>query len=251
MEIKTTVGSENNSTDKSFDDHLAQLNLQGEKGAWRNNRIKLDYVLNKTRRFLKPSLSACDIGLGEGYTLEKFYKSGLKTTGIDISKFMIEFLGKKFEKNNQDIELIAADISKIEIDENRFDIVTCFDVLEHIPDENLKAAMINIKKSLVNGGLLIGTLPYKENRDVNCVVCPECGHAFHRYGHFQYFQSMEEIENMLQPGFTMIQSGEVPYTWFKSSFLNFIGTKAMNFIKRMSKTRYSTIVYFVARLDKY
>jgi 2-polyprenyl-3-methyl-5-hydroxy-6-metoxy-1,4-benzoquinol methylase len=251
MKISTKANTENMTSERSFDDNLAWLNLQGEMGVWRNNRIKLDYVLKKTRRFLKPSLSACDIGLGEGYTLEQFYKLGMKTTGIDISKYMIDYLEKKYEKSDLDIELITGDISQIEVRENRFDIVTCFDILEHIPDENLKLAMINIKRSLVNGGLLIGTLPYKENKDVNSVVCPECGHGFHRYGHFQYFQNMEEIENMLQPGFTMIDSGEVPYTWFKSSMLNYAGTKVMNFIKRMSGTKYSTIAYFVARLNKY
>jgi SAM-dependent methyltransferase len=236
---------------QEFDDYLAWLNLQGEMGVWKTNRRKLDFVFKRIRRYLKPSLRSCDIGLGEGYTLEKMYEFGLKPAGIDIARFSIEYLEKEFTRRNMDIRLIHGDISGVELDENQFDIVTCFDVLEHLPGDNLRKGLDRIRKSLVNGGLLIGTLPYKENLDESRALCPECGHRFHRYGHFHSFQSMEDIAALLQPGFEIIQSGKLPYFWFESPVMNRFGTRIFKFLKSMTHEESRTAVYFVAGLSKY
>jgi SAM-dependent methyltransferase len=235
---------------QEFDDYLAWLNFQGERGVWKSNRRKLNYVFKKVRGYFRPSLRSCDIGLGEGYTLEKMYEFGLKPTGIDIAQYSIGYLKKRFSEKEMDIRLIHGDISKVELEENQFDIVTCFDVLEHVPGDNLRQGLDGIRKSLVNGGLLIGTLPYKENLDESRVICPECGHRFHRYGHFHSFQDMNDIARMLQPGFEILESGEVPYSWFESPLLNLLGTKVFKFLKNMARSKYRTTIYFIARLAK-
>lgn len=236
---------------QEFDDYLAWLNLRGEMGVWKTNRRKLDFVFKRVRNYLKPKLRSCDIGLGEGYTLEKMYEFGLKPTGIDIAKYAVDYLGKRFAERQMDIRLLHGDISGIELDQNQFDIVTCFDVLEHIPGDNLGKGLNRIRKSLANGGLLIGTLPFKENLDESRVFCPECGHRFHRYGHFHSFQSMEDIATLLQPDFEIIHSGKLPYFWFKSPVMNKIGTRIFTLLKKITHGESRTAVYFVARLSKY
>lgn len=235
---------------QTLDNYLAKLNFEGDMDVWENNRIKLDYVFKKINSYLKPGMSTCDIGIGEGYTLMKMYSKGMNVTGIDIAKFSIEYLKEQFIQKDFDINLIYGDIAKIDIDKNQFDIVTCFDVLEHTSPDGLKPSIESIKKCLKNNGLLIGTLPLREDLDESKVACPKCAHEFHRYGHFHSFESISAIADRLGSDFQLIKFGEVPYTWFKSNLLNKAATFTLQFIKKIANRKFGTTVYFVARLHK-
>jgi 2-polyprenyl-3-methyl-5-hydroxy-6-metoxy-1,4-benzoquinol methylase len=234
----------------SLDDYLAQMDLQGQRGIWKGNRVKLDFVFKRIANFLKPSLHACDIGLGEGYALDKLYETGLRVTGIDISRYAVQYIEEKFSKEGKRINLLAGDISNIDLEEDQFDLVTCFDVLEHVKPDGLAKAIENIKHALKNGGYLIGTLPYREVLDESKVVCPNCNHKFHRYGHHHSFQSIRDIENMLGTEFQLVKYGDVPYCWFKSEILNQLGTALLLALKGSRGKQSGTTIYFIARLKK-
>lgn len=239
-----------NKVQGSLDDYLAWLNLQGQRGVWKSNRVKLDFIFRRIGNYLMPKLDACDIGLGEGYTLNKLYESGMRANGIDISSFAVEYLDEKFSKEGKDIRLMAGDISKINLEANQFDLVTCFDVLEHVLPGELEAAIENIKHALRNGGHLIGSLPYREVLDESRVICPNCKHKFHRYGHHHSFQSIQDIEKMLGPEFDLVKYGDVPYCWFNSEIKNQLGTAFLLALKGLTGKQSRTTIYFVARLKK-
>jgi len=232
----------------SFDDYLAWLNLQGDMGVWRGNRMKMDYVFRKIRSLLKPGMRACDIGLGEGYSLKKMLELGLETSGIDISGYAVEYLQKRFNDEKKNVYLHVGDVSDMEVESDRYDLVTCFDVLEHIPD--LNAAVENIEKMLSDNGLLVATIPFQENMDESRVICPSCRHKFHRYGHHHSFQSLNEIRAFLPQVFKIEEMGIVPYCWFGSPFLNAVGTWIFRFIKNRAQSNARSILYFVARKNK-
>lgn len=66
-----------------------------------------------------------DIGCALGFLVQGFNDIGIETYGIDISKWAI-----KHAKPNCQV----VDITKgIPFEDNYFDLVTCFDILEHIP----------------------------------------------------------------------------------------------------------------------
>ena len=123
-------------SEETIYDYHNRLNFEGKRTTYVYNRRKLDYVLRKVRKYLKPSSAACDIGIGEGYVLTRLYDKGLKVTGIEISKYSVEYLENDYKKKGLKIKLINGDITNIELDENQFDVVTCFDVLEHITKTN-------------------------------------------------------------------------------------------------------------------
>lgn len=235
---------------QTLDDYLAKLNFEGDMDNWEVNQVKLDYVLKRIKRYIRPDFSVCDIGIGDGYTLMWMYAANLKVTGIDIAEFSIDYLRELFKQKDFNINLIHGDISKIKLEENQFDIVTCFDVLEHTPPDGLSSSIESIKKLLKNGGLLIGTLPLREELDNNKAVCPNCSHEFHRYGHFHSFDTIDDIKKSLTDEFQIIKFGEVPYSWLKSNMLNKILTMGMNFVKTIAQRKFDTTVYFVARLKK-
>jgi SAM-dependent methyltransferase len=65
--------------------------------------------------------------------------------------------------------------------------VICTEVFEHLTEEILELGLKEIKRILVPGGILIGTVPYRENLADNEVFCPHCNRTFHRWGHHQSF----------------------------------------------------------------
>jgi hypothetical protein len=53
----------------------------------------------------------------------------------------------------------------------------------------MQRALEEIRRVLVPGGQIIGTVPCEENLSDNMAVCPHCGEVFHRVGHLQSFDA--------------------------------------------------------------
>jgi len=228
---------------ESMDDYYARLNLEGDRNILKANRNKIDYVLNKYDKILTSPKKVCDIGLGEGYALEMLYKKGLEVTGIDHSKYLITFLKNRYVDLDMDINLILSDIQKLETNSGQYDIVTCFDVLEHIPKDGLNATIKKISELSKQNGCLIGTLPFKENLEEGMVKCPNCGHNFHRVGHFHSFNNIEDINIMLDPYFEVIEYGSVP----PKGVIRKTISVAKKIKSRLSNTMVKSTIYFIAQ----
>jgi len=84
-------------------------------------------------RLVRPKLgqSVLDVGCGTGHNLAFFKELGLKATGIDVSKPMLNFAAKKL---GSDVELYQGQAEELPFDNDSFDIVTLITVLEFIPD---------------------------------------------------------------------------------------------------------------------
>jgi dolichyl-phosphate beta-glucosyltransferase len=92
-----------------------------------------------------------DIGVGTGINLLSFSKLG-KTFGIDISEESVGFCKRS------GIEGVAqCPAEKIRHQDSTFDIITCLDVLEHIP--NALEAMLEMKRVLKDDGKIIILVP--------------------------------------------------------------------------------------------
>lgn len=236
-------------TNETLDDYLARLNIEGGRKVWLGNQPKIKYVFNKSKKYLKQEMSACEIGIGDGYLLRIFDSFGFKSTGIDISSYSVETLKMIFESEGLEINLLQRDISEPIDYENAFDVVFCLDVLEHI--ENLETTFENIKKILNGGGLLIATLPWKENLDDNMVMCPKCHHEFHRVGHFHSFNSYDDIVNMLGENFQILTFGFIPHTGLPNRSIDLLKKTILR--KRYYKEglpNFKSTCFFIARLEK-
>jgi 2-polyprenyl-3-methyl-5-hydroxy-6-metoxy-1,4-benzoquinol methylase len=233
-------------SDETLGDYFAKLNLEGERRVWVENRGKINYVFKRIERYLKPSGCVCEVGVGEGYLLRLLCKRGLKVVGVDRSKYLVNKLKQKFESEGLDIELINADISNADLGEEKFDAFFCFDVLEHIA--NIEAAIRTIKKGLVNGGLLVGTLPFREILDDDMIICPNCKIKFHRMGHCHSFSTFEEVKQLLGAEFEIVRMGEVVV--FKDVF-----DMLVSIVRKVSsatglRRKKPTTIYFAATISK-
>ncbi len=101
-------------------------------------------------RFLngKEELDLLEAGCGSRSHLR--IPSHARVTGMDLSK-------RQLEKNSDLHEKILGDLQTHELPASRFDIIVCWDVLEHLPYP--QKALENFVKALKPGGILVLAVP--------------------------------------------------------------------------------------------
>lgn len=99
-----------------------------------------------------------DLGCGNGRHLIFFAEQGFDVTGIDISREAIEIAGAWINKKGLNAELIVGDVKSLPFDENSFDLIISYGVLDHIPFSDAVVAIDEIKRVLSNNGMLFLTL---------------------------------------------------------------------------------------------
>lgn len=111
------------------------------------NPLRLDWINSQVQLAGK---SVVDIGCGGGILAESMAKKGAKVTGIDLSEKALKVADLHSLESGVQVryELIAAeDLAARE--PGRFDVVTCMEMLEHVPDP---AAIVAACAQLVKPG---------------------------------------------------------------------------------------------------
>lgn len=118
-------------------------------------RRAFNKVLAVIKKFQnKENIKLLDVGCGPGFFLAEAQKNGFEAYGIEPS-----LAGCRFAKENLNLENIACG-SGSDLDanfKNGFDVITAFDVIEHVPDPI--RLLKNISKKLSPGGLVVITTP--------------------------------------------------------------------------------------------
>jgi ubiquinone/menaquinone biosynthesis C-methylase UbiE len=113
----------------------------------------LIFSLLEKRYKSKNDLKILDAGCGTGALLENFAKYG-HVLGLDISDHAI-FYCKKRNLNN----IIQASVCNLPLKDNKFDLVTCVDVLYSLGGDEDLIALKEIYRVLNTSGRLILNLP--------------------------------------------------------------------------------------------
>ncbi|MDO6692640.1 bifunctional 2-polyprenyl-6-hydroxyphenol methylase/3-demethylubiquinol 3-O-methyltransferase UbiG [Aliiglaciecola sp. 3_MG-2023] len=123
--------------------------LQGEfKPLHEINPLRGDYIQQRTNGVFDKNI--IDVGCGGGILSEYLAKQGAQVTGIDMASESLEVArlhglesGVKVTYQQITAEQMAAQHS------NKFDIVTCLEMLEHVPDP---ASIVRACAALVKPG---------------------------------------------------------------------------------------------------
>jgi 2-polyprenyl-6-hydroxyphenyl methylase/3-demethylubiquinone-9 3-methyltransferase len=147
-----------------------------------NGKLKTLHHINPTRvEFIKKQssnligLDIIDIGCGGGILTEALAKEGANLTGIDMAKESLEIakLHMLDKSNKLNINYVCSTAEEYaKNNHNKFDIVTCMELIEHIPDP--QSLMISCLKLLKPGGdLFISTLNRNLKSYLTSIICAE------------------------------------------------------------------------------
>lgn len=102
-----------------------------------------------------------DIGCGTGYgTNYLVHRGAKKVIGIDKSPEAIDYAINHYKSNN--VEFQVMDVVSMNFQKNNFDVVTAFEIIEHIEEQ--EDVISHVKNILKNNGLFLISTP---NRDAN------------------------------------------------------------------------------------
>ena len=134
------------------------------------NPLRANYIASKVDLTGKKIL---DVGCGGGILAEALSDAGAIVTGIDAAGPGIEIAKLHAQDNNKSInymESTAEDL--LNSSEEKFDIVTCLEVLEHVPDpELLVRTCIDLLKS--EGDLFLSTINKNPRSWITAIVGAE------------------------------------------------------------------------------
>jgi SAM-dependent methyltransferase len=122
--------------------------------------------------------SMLDVGCGNGMFLDHVTqeRSWERICGVDRSQEALAHV--RHDK-------MTADVNSLPFDDNEFDIVSCQEVLEHLPEATFEGAVSEICRVARKAALI--SVPYNENLRRSQIECPYCQTRFHPDYHMRSF----------------------------------------------------------------
>ena len=151
-------------------DEYLNFNLKSyqKNRIYRMNRFGKERV--KILQNFKKKGKLLDIGCGNGWFLEAAKKKYSRCAGVEFSDSLRNWLESNLKvKTYKEIGLVK---------NKTYDIVTAFDLIEHVPDP--KAFLKQMKSKLKKGGIILIYTPNVESlgfdflREKNNLLCPPC-----------------------------------------------------------------------------
>lgn len=126
--------------------------------AWRTADKLGGFALRHVSSIQSPPVARryLDVGCGNGFITELVSRDFSKVVGIDLEGERLEnFRAHIGENPHFDILCMSAD--RLEFPDNSFSLITCFEVLEHVP--NLELSVSEIVRVCAAGGVLVISVP--------------------------------------------------------------------------------------------
>lgn len=154
-----------------------------------------DKLVKMFNSYLKEGSLILDYGAGLGFFSEYVLKeTNAKITTCDFSPNAVENENKRCSKyQNFDGAYLVDDLIK---QNKKFDVIFCFEVIEHCNDYYLNKTFENFKNLLSPNGTIIVSTPNNEKLRNNFVCCPQCGKVFHRVAHVRSW-TIDTLKNYI------------------------------------------------------
>ena len=136
--------------------------------------------LDRVRHFVElvpdTMQTALEIGARSGLMTELLAPRFHRLTAFDLTLPQLDIPG---------VVPVAGDATRLEFDDNTFDVVICAEVLEHIPPELMPKACDELKR-VARHQVVIG-VPNRQDLRVERLNCNACGRTSPPYGHLNQF----------------------------------------------------------------
>jgi SAM-dependent methyltransferase len=105
---------------------------------------------------LAPSRRVLDAACGEGYGTALLHAAGASSaTGLDVDERTLEHARSR----HPGPDFVVADVRELPFADDSFDLVTCFETIEHVPEPN--GVLVELRRVLADDGLLLVSTPNK------------------------------------------------------------------------------------------
>lgn len=141
--------------------------------------------------------SLLDVGCGNGILVNYLNRNNAsrfeRICATDRSETSLRFV---------ETEKVRADINDLPFGNGEFDIVTCLEVIEHLPQDVYLKALNELKR--VAKKYVILSVPNAEDLVLNRVTCPKCTTAFSPFYHMRSF-AKSTFSDLLDPEFKSLK----------------------------------------------
>jgi SAM-dependent methyltransferase len=167
-------------------------NYEGDRAAEKRNMR--NYLTGILRYKKKGKL--LDVGCATGLFMDEAEKKGFTVYGIDVSEYAVSIAKKRFGKR-----VIRSSIEKAKHQNRKYEVITMFDVLEHLNDP--RKVLLKLRDVLKKDGLLV-----INTGDTDSFIAKLQGEHWHFFippQHFFYFSQKNLYDLLDQVGFKVIK----------------------------------------------
>lgn len=156
-----------------------------------------------------------DYGCGPGYLLGHLLKQpGVTCCGCDFSAEAVSQVDAKFAGRSNWSGAIRIQSLPTPYSDAEFDVVTCVETIEHLPDDQIADVLKELKRLVKNDGLVLFTTPHDEMLELSQVYCPFCEAQFHNVQHLRAFSIDSLRQTLADAGFDVVFCGNLNFVDF-------------------------------------
>ncbi len=106
---------------------------------------------------LAPGKRVLDLACGEGFGAALMATAGCEVVAVDIDARTIEHAKTNYRRDNLTFEVASMIDPDALADNGTFDVVTCFEALEHVREQDLLMALV--RRKIAAGGVFLASTP--------------------------------------------------------------------------------------------
>lgn len=184
-----------------------------ELKAYRESESEVHRSADVARMILRAhGNSALDVGARDGHFSRLLAERFASVTALDLEAPKL---------NEPRISCVSGDVTALAFPDNRFDLVVCTEVLEHIPTDRLADACSELAR-VTRGYLMVG-VPFKQDIRVGRTTCTACRLPNPPWGHVNVFD-----EHRLRSLFSGLEVEELSFVGLNAESTNRLSTVLMD-----------------------
>lgn len=156
--------------------------------------------------------SALDVGARDGHFSRLLAERFASVTALDLEQPQLQ---------EPRISCVSGDVTQLAFADNKFDLVVCTEVLEHIPTDRLADACSELAR-VTRGYLMVG-VPFKQDIRVGRTTCATCRAPNPPWGHVNVFD-----EQRLRSLFSGLEVEELSFVGISGESTNSLSTLLMD-----------------------